>query len=98
MVGQAAVAGNQGARAILRTGTDTLGWAIAQVIALVAPDVVVIGGGVSLLGSELFLDPVREAVSRYLFPPLADVYRLTSPRLGEEVVVHGALALGAQGH
>ncbi|MBP88470.1 MAG: hypothetical protein CMJ64_17440 [Planctomycetaceae bacterium] len=98
MVGEAAAAGNNGAREILRTGTDTLAWAIAQVMAIVAPDVVVIGGGVSLMGDELFLDPIREAVSRYLFPPLAGAYVLTGPRLGEEVVVHGALALGAQSH
>jgi glucokinase len=96
MIGEAAAAGNESAVGILRTATDTLGWAIAQVMALVAPDVVVIGGGVSLIGDELFLDPIRDAVSRYLFPPLADACRLVSPRLGEEVVVHGAVALAAQ--
>ncbi|MCA9024023.1 MAG: ROK family protein [Planctomycetaceae bacterium] len=95
MVGKAAAAGNQGARAIIRTGTDALGWAVAQMIALVAPEVVVIGGGVSLMGEELFLNPVREAVGRYVFPPLADACQLTSPQLGEEVVVHGAVSLGA---
>lgn len=98
MVGEAAAEGNAGAREILRTGTDTLGWAIAQVMAVVAPDVVVIGGGVSLMGDELFLGPIRAAVGRYLFPPLADTCRLTGPQLGEEVVVHGAVALAAQGH
>ncbi len=96
-IGEAASAGNQGARAILRTGTDALGWAIAQMVALVAPDVIVIGGGVSLMGDELFLDPIREAVRQYVFPPLADAVSLTSPKLGEEVVVHGAIALGSQG-
>ena len=97
MVGQAAAAGNNGARAILSTGTDALGWAVAQMMALVDPDIVVIGGGVSLMGDELFLDPIREAVSRYLFPPLAGACCVTGPQLGEEVVVHGAVALGAQG-
>jgi glucokinase len=96
MIGAAAAAGNRGARAILRTGTDTLGWAIAQMMSLVAPDVVVVGGGVSLLGGELFLDPIHSAVSRYLFPPLEGAFRLASPQLGEEVVVHGAIALGRQ--
>ena len=95
MVGEAAAAGNSGALAILRTGTDTLGWAIAQVMALLAPDIVVIGGGVSLMGDELFFDPIREAVSRYLFPPLAGNCVVTGPQLGEEVVVHGAVALAA---
>ena len=38
---------------------------------------------------------VREAVARYVFPPLAQSYRLEPARLGETVVVHGALALAA---
>ena len=97
MIGKAAGSGNEGARRILQTATDTLGWAIAQMMAIVSPNVVVIGGGVSLMGDELFLDPIREAVSRYIFPPLADACVLTNPQLGEEVVVHGAIALGAQG-
>ena len=60
-------------------------------------NIVVIGGGVSLMGDALFLDPVREAVARYLFPPLAGQCVVTGPQLGEEVVVHGAVALAAQG-
>lgn len=97
LIGEAAASGNESARKILCTATDTLGWAIAQMIAIVSPDIVVVGGGVSLMGDELFLDPIREAVSRYVFPPLANACVLTNPQLGEEVVVHGAIALGAQG-
>jgi len=96
-IGEAATAGNRGAREILRTATDTLGWAVAQVITLVAPNVIIIGGGVSLLGDDLFLNPIRDAVQRYVFPPLGDSVRLTGPQLSEEVVVHGAVVLGAQG-
>ena len=97
MIGEAAAADNAGAQAILRTGTDALGWAVAQVMTLIAPDVVVIGGGVSLMGDDLFYHPVREAVARYVFPPLTDQCRLVPPQLGEEVVVHGAVALAGTG-
>ena len=55
----------------------------------------VIGGGVSLIGEELFFTPVREAAARYVFPPLAGSYQIVHARLGEEVVLHGALALAA---
>ena len=34
-------------------GTDTLGWAVAQVMALVDPDIVVIGGGVAGMSAAL---------------------------------------------
>ncbi|MCH2210971.1 MAG: ROK family protein [Fuerstiella sp.] len=95
MIAQAAEAGNTGARSILATATDVLGWGIAQVMALIDPDIVVVGGGVSLMGEALFYAPLREAVSQYLFPPIQGAWQLAAPTLGEEVVVHGAVALAA---
>ena len=46
MIGEAALAGNQMARDEYIAATRTLGWGIAQLITLVAPEVVVVGGGV----------------------------------------------------
>ena len=65
-------------------------------ITLLAPNVVVLGGGVSLAGEELFFEPVRRYVRRYVFPPLVDSYQIVPAALGEEVVLHGALALAAE--
>jgi glucokinase len=96
LIGEAAAEGNSLARHVLAQATRALGWAIAQAITLVAPEVVVIGGGVSNLVAALFLDPVRSEVRRYVFPPLADSYEIVPAALGELVVVHGALALAAQ--
>jgi len=95
MIGQSAADGNAGARAIIRTSTDVLGWGIAQVMAIVDPDIVVVGGGVSLMGEELFYGPLRESVKQYLFPPIGDSWQVVAPALDEEVVVHGAVALAA---
>lgn len=95
LVGQAAAEGNPLAAEVLQRSCQVLGWAIAQVITLLAPDVVVVGGGVSLLGEELFFAPLRQAVQRYVFPPLADAYEIAPAALGELVVVHGAVALAA---
>jgi glucokinase len=96
-VAQAAEQGNALALEILQHAVQTLGWAIAQTITLVAPEVVVVGGGVSLMSPALFLGPLREQIARYVFPPLAGSYRVEPAELGEEVVVHGATALAAQG-
>uniref|UniRef100_A0A7C4LJ58 ROK family protein n=1 Tax=Schlesneria paludicola TaxID=360056 RepID=A0A7C4LJ58_9PLAN len=87
--------GNRLAREVYREATEVLGWAIAQAITLLAPDVVIVGGGVSLAGETLFFEPLRAAVARYVFPPLLGHYRLVPAQLGESVVVHGALALAA---
>ena len=72
------------------------GWAIAQMATLVAPNVVVVGGGVSLVGDELLFVPLRNQVRRYLFPPLDGTFDIVPARLGEAVVVHGVLALAAE--
>jgi glucokinase len=98
LVAQAAADGNELARDILSQSYRYLGWAVAQVITLIAPEVVVIGGGVSLIGEKFFFQPLREVVERYVFPPLASSYAIVPAGLGELAVVHGAIALapGAQ--
>jgi len=93
MVADAARAGNATARAIFRRATQTYGWAIAQMITLLSPEVVVVGGGVPLAGEDLFFAPLREEVDRYVIPPLRGTYQIAPAELGEEVVLHGALAL-----
>lgn len=95
-VAEAARLGNRLARQALDQACRALGWAIAQAVTLLAPQVVVVGGGVSLTGEEHFFEPVRRYARRYVFPPLADAFQIVPAALGEEVVVHGALALAAQ--
>jgi glucokinase len=96
IVGQAACENNLIARDVLYHACQALGWAIAQVITLVSPEVVVVGGGVSLIGEEHFFGPLRQAVDRYVFPPLGGTFQLLPASLGEEMVVFGALALASQ--
>ncbi len=96
MVAEAAAAGSPLAGAVMDRALQTLGWAIAQALTLTSPQVVVIGGGVSLSGEQQFFTPLREHVARYIFPPLREKYRIVPAALGEEVVVHGALAAAAE--
>ena len=96
MLVEAAAAGNEAAGAIFRRAIKTLGWGLAQMITLLAPDVVVMGGGVPLCGEKLFFEPLRKEVDCYVFPPHRGTYRIVPAQLGEEVVVHGVLAIAAQ--
>lgn len=93
---EAAAAGNPLAREVLAGACRALGWGVAQVITLVAPAAVVIGGGVSLAGEELFFAPLRQAVDRYVFPPYAGRFEIKPAQLGEEMVVYGAIAQAAE--
>lgn len=95
LIADLAASGNSIAQTAVFQATCVLGWAIGQVITLTAADVVVVGGGVSLIGEQHFFQPLRREVARYVFPPLAAAYRILPAALGEAVVVHGAVALAA---
>jgi glucokinase len=96
IIAEAARAGNSLAAETFDRACRTIGWALAQVITLLAPSVVVMGGGVSLVGEELFFGPLRRYVGQYVFPPLAGTYEIVPAALGEEVVIYGAIALAAE--
>ena len=93
MVAEAARFGDPVALAAFRRATRALGWAIAQVATLLSPELVVIGGGVSRSGEDLFFAPLRKEIRRYIFPPLVGSYQVVPAKLGETVVVEGALLL-----
>ena len=67
--------------------------AICHVIALLCPRRIVIGGGVSLMGEKLLFEPLRQLVAERVFKPFAGLTDIVPAALGEEVVVHGAIAL-----
>ena len=71
------------------------GVALANAIMLLNPDIVVVGGGVSLAG-ERFLGPVRKTVAQLMFAPFRGNCRIVPAGLGETVVVVGAALLAAR--
>jgi predicted NBD/HSP70 family sugar kinase len=69
---------------------DNFGRAIAVVINIVDPDVIVIGGGVGNI-DEIYTEGV-ERVKNYIFNPRVDVVFL-KPSLGDSAGVFGAALL-----
>jgi glucokinase len=92
-VAQAARQGDEFARSVLQPAMVELAEAICHVIALLCPRRIVIGGGVSLMGEDLLFAPLRRLVAERVFHPFAGLTDIVPAALGEEVVVHGAIAL-----
>lgn len=77
---------------VWRDTIDYLSIGVANVIATVAPEVVVIGGGVSRAGDLLF-PPLRRAVEERLFVVPMDRIRIVPAGLGDQVGLVGAVAV-----
>jgi glucokinase len=92
-VAEASQAGDVLAATILDRARKGVAFALTQAITLLAPQRIVIGGGVSLIGAAGWLDPIRDRVNRDVFEPFRGHFDIVPAALGEEVVVHGALAL-----
>jgi glucokinase len=95
VVAERARAGDERARVLLAGSAEALGEALAHAVTLLAPGRVILGGGVSLMREELWFGPIRREVERYVFPPYRGTFDIVPAALGEQVVVLGALALGA---
>jgi len=92
-IAEAAGTGDAISLAVLGRAREALAFALAQAIALVAPARIILGGGVSLIGEELWFRPLRDRVDAMAFGPFRGSYDIVPAALGEEVVVHGALEL-----
>ncbi len=74
-VARAAGEGNKLALRVLDYAWDALAEGICQVIALLCPRRIVIGGGVSLMGPVLFFEPLRNKVAARVVQTLRGVLR-----------------------
>lgn len=91
----ALAAGDPLAASILDDHASTLGFALSHVVHLLHPDIIVIGGGLTLLG-----EPVRgrlaAALPRHLMEAFLPGPDISLAALGEDAVPVGALALAAR--
>jgi len=93
---RAVQAGDGRAQRVWVAARRRIALALSHVIALVCPQRIVIGGGVSLAPPDLFLEPLQDEVAQIVFRPFRSCYDIRVAALGEAVVVHGALLLARQ--
>ena len=93
VVYQAAEQGDAIAARILQETCQTLGVTISNVVALLHPERVILGGGVSLMG-PIFWDALQKEFQVRVMPIFAPGVELLPAKLRENVVVIGALCLG----
>ena len=79
-------------KATVAQAARRIGVAVANAIALLNPDRVIVGGGVASAG-EVFWKPFRQTIDQFVFAPFRNNFKLVPAALGEAAVVVGAAAL-----
>lgn len=84
---------------VLDEATEYLGVGVGNLMTLLGPSVVVLGGGVMEAMGELLIDRVRDAARQAAFPESSfDQTRIELAALGDDAVALGAVALAMQEH
>lgn len=91
---QAARAGDSDAVRIVADTILYLSMGIANIVSLLDPEMVVLGGGLMRAG-DLFLDPIRKEVPRWAQPISARRVRIELTRLSDDAGVLGAARLAS---
>jgi glucokinase len=89
-------AGDKAVEGIVRHAARHIGWALAGVVNLLAPDVVVLGGGLVEEMPRLFREEIEAAMRAQVIEPFRDTTRLAVAELGDQATVMGAAALAAE--
>ena len=85
-------AGDGAVKQILLDAAETIGRAVGGVVNLLAPDVVVLGGGLVEAMPELFVPAVAEAAAAAAMPAYRGAFEVVPAALGDEAGVMGAAA------
>lgn len=97
-VAEAARGGDRESAILLDRAVHAMVHGLRQAVTLLAPKRIILGGGVSLIGEDLWLGPIRRQLDACVFPPFRGTFDLVAATLGEEVVVQGAIALARDAH
>lgn len=98
VVAQAAQAGDPLANSIFKGAGFYIGLGIANLLHILNPELIIIGGGVSKAGDLLF-DPIRATVEDRAIPSIQEGVKIVPAALGDDVGLLGAAAFvaGAEG-
>ena len=93
ILAQAIENGDMVIQEIVEHAADHLGHALGDLVNLLAPEVIVLGGGMIEAMSEIMLPRIRQAMRPRVMDAFTDTYRLKPAALGDYAVTLGAAAM-----
>lgn len=85
-------AGDRAIEQIVRDAAQQIGWAMAGVINLLSPNVLLLGGGLVEAMPRLFREEVRKATKARVMPSFRDSFEVVVAKLGDDATALGAAA------
>ncbi len=82
--------GDRAVKDILENAADHLGLSIVTIVHLLAPDIVVLGGGLVEALPKLFVDRVNQFSKKRVLPAYRDVFKVVAAKLGDDATAMGA--------
>ena len=89
-------AGDMMVEEVVRKAAYYVGIAVGNLINILSPEAVVLGGGLVEAMESLYLDEVKRAVKAHAMPFLRKGVRIQAARLGDDAVVQGAACMIAE--
>ncbi len=77
---------------IVRNAARQIGIAVGNLVNLLLPDKVVVGGGLVEAMPDLFLVPIRKSANKRVMPAFVDTFEVVAASLGDDSTVMGAAA------
>lgn len=81
---------------VVAEAADILGLRLSQIVALLDPHMIVLGGIVARCGGDAFMQAVQERMRMYMALPVDRTVKLVGSMLGPESVVLGGVALALE--
>ncbi len=96
VLAKAIEAGDAVIEQIVRRAATRIGSSVAGVIHLLAPDYVVLGGGLVEAMPQLFVTTVAETANKHVMPSFRDSFKVVAAKLGDDATALGAAAWAAR--
>ncbi len=95
-IAEAVAAGDETIRRLVLEACEALGLAVVNIVHLLAPDLIVLGGGLVEAMEDLIVGSVKEAARRNVMAVYRDRFDVVAAKLGDDAAVLGAAAWAKQ--
>jgi glucokinase len=86
--------GDKAVERIVRQAAQTVGYAVVNLVHMLCPEVIILGGGLVEALEEIYLDEIQRTVKKSVLPCYEDMFEIKMASLGDDAGAMGAALWG----